>query len=375
MIGRKIRSLGLWLTTGIITLVALGCSNPEQDIDEGVHKPIDRPNLATTRTTLTEAPSTTTQTPVPLSVPMPSEKRPTAVVEPTPTPRPTPRATPTPTPAPEIPPDVKAVFDEMDQRFAGSDSRSVQITARIVMMSSLRGYRSNTGINIRAEYPNLFNLLGSVKTETNDPETTTTWNKGGVEWGVISDGKQMLLTKGPLIIAQETPPSLDELLDQRIEIEGWGSSPLINCFLKRKPSVAFLRSLRRARIVERTDEEIRLELVTEPPAFLIQKSGLPRGFDVVLSLTIDAKTYLPTRCYVDLIPISQFIYQQRESRTVPLQEAFMEIRVVDADLAAEFKDKNLFKIPEDLLKKATVLGPKPDSPTPPPGSPQVTPAL
>jgi len=312
----------------------LSCNQGRKAAETGPRKTPSQPPAATT-------------TPTATALPTPSRK-------PAPTPAPTPKTTPGPSSkaGPAIPADVAEIFKEMDRAFADSKAREVSIRARMELYSPIRNARNTYAIEMALQFPNLIQVRGANLTKINDPKTTTTWTQSGpLRWGVLSDGKKMLLKTGPLLITENAPKSLDDILTEQLELKGWGSNELINCFLKTHPSDAFKNYLKRARLVRRTPQEIVLELVTEPPPYVAQSKGIPKSYDVVHLVTLDARTMIPKRCYIDLADLSKMILYKTHKKNVPVSRAFLEVVVTRVNLHADFSGKNLFVLPKKPPKK------------------------
>lgn len=249
-------------------------------------------------------------------------------------------------PPADIPPDVARVFDEMDRVFADSKARYADIRARIELQSAVRNYRSFTRIELKVQFPNLMNVKGVTVTETNDPETTTGWTRGRLPWMIISDGNLLFIRKG-FSVTQKAPESLDKVLPERIELQSWGSDEIINCFLRTRPSTAFKRSLRRARLVQYTEDQIDLELVTAPPRYVQEKNEIPATFSIVHHVSIDAKRMIPKRCFIDMTDLSREIFRRKRQQEVPVERAFVEIIVKSVDIHADFSGQKIFVLPEN----------------------------
>lgn len=297
-----------------------------------------------------------TPTPTPAVTPKPTA-RPTPVPVPA-TPRPTSASAAVVTPAKaiekepaDIPPEVQEVFDAMDRAFADSTARRVSIRARLEMMSGIRGYRSTHAVEMLLQKPNRMNIQIIDESQVQDRQTTTGWTQPSkMRWGMICDGETFLMKKG-FSLKQNAPASLDDMLDRQIEITNWGDSPMISCFLKTRPSVAFKANLKRARLVQRTPQEIELELVTPPTQFIQEKKSIPASFDVVKHVTIDGRAMIPKRCYIELVDLSREIYRKQQNREVPVERAFLEIMVKTVRLKADFSGQRVFEIPKAALEK------------------------
>jgi hypothetical protein len=268
---------------------------------------------------------------------------------------------------PDIPPDVAAVFDAMDKRFEQSKQRTVVLVGRLEMVSSFRGFREQFAFTLNLKWPNFISVLAAQKLETNDPATTTGWTGGTSRWWLVSDGQQMVINK-MFRISQAAPKTIDEMIEQQIEIENWGENPLINCFLRTHPSTAFKSRLKRARVLERNEKEIKIELVSAPTMYLEQRSQIPLSFNLVQELTIDAPTSIPRRLYADLLQWTRDIYRLRGNTTAKVESSVLEVIVQKVDLAAPDIDPELFKIPAPQTTTGTaqtppMIGTVPASPT------------
>lgn len=286
--------------------------------------------------------------------------------KPAPAPKPTPPVTPSPTAAIQTPaaqpttpsattptlgisPEAERVFQDMDRAFADSKSRQVSIRARAELKSSVRNFRAQVAIEMKLQFPNLMNIQGTNVTESNDPQTTTTWFPGRLNWGIISDGETMLLKKG-FAVTQKAPKTLDYVLNQQIELVSWGESPMINCFLKTRPSTAFRTGdLVAARVVKRTENEIALDLTTKVPLSVRQRAGIPDTFHIVQQVTIDARTMIPKRCYMDLLELRREYHRILNQNEVTVDTNFYEIVIAKVDRNADFSGKGLFVVPKEAL--------------------------
>jgi len=313
------------MSVAFLGLLLLACKQDRGEPDLGVRKPMPPPpGLRTSAPTIALTPVTTSTA---------------AAAE----------AKATTQPA-AIPPEVASVFDEMDRAFASSKSRKVGIRSRIEMISSARGYRAQSAIEMSLQFPNLLNLRVAEVGESCDRETTTVWSKfESPRSGILSDGKTMLLKKG-FVLTQKAPASLDEVIDEQIEIGAWGDNPLATCFLRTRPSDAFKKTLQRARLLQYTADQIDLELVTAAPLPVRQRNEIAESFGIVQHLTVDTRTMTPKRCVVDLTELSREIYRRgSRKQDVAVERAFLELVVLEANLKADFTGQDVFVIPKEAL--------------------------
>lgn len=251
---------------------------------------------------------------------------------------------------PSLPPEVKGIFDEMDQRFAGSKSRAVSIQTHMEVTSSKDTHRCNGTIKMALQFPNRLNIVGADIVEFTDPTTTTGWRKDEAWWGMLCDGKQLLVRK-IFTMLQKAPTTLDELSDAYIEILNWGSSPMISCFLKSRPSDAFRPYIRSVRLVKRTADEIELDMITAPPRTLVERTSLPPSFTIVQNVKLHGKLLIPQSCHIDFTDLRREVARIRDKPEMAADKAVLDIAVVGVDLQADLGDPNLFVIPKELIKE------------------------
>ena len=245
-----------------------------------------------------------------------------------------------------ISPDVMSVLDEMDQGFAKSKSRHIQLDGRIVMISSVKGYRSQFTIEMKLKFPNLMNIVGRDTMEVNDGKAESPWEPAESLWAIVCDGKQMVI-KGPRAGVRSAPATLDDVLDGEIEIANWGSNALINSFLKTRPSDAFKQQLRGARVVRRSADQIDLELVTPPPLPIVQRRNLAPYVNIIQQITLDGRQMIPKRCRTDTTELTRDVYRSgAPGSPVSIKESFFEIVVTSANLNADFSNEKPFVIPK-----------------------------
>ena len=278
---------------------------------------------------------------------------------------------------PDIPPDAAAVFAAMDERFADSRARRVDLLGRLQMISAVRGYRNIFHLNLQAKWPNLLNAIAVTKLETNDPATTTTWSGGEGHWGLLSDGTT-LLSKKVFTVKQDAPATLDEMIAEQIDIDGWGDVPIVTCFLRSKPSQAFKARLRQARVLERDEDVIRMRLISAPNIYLEQRAQIPLAMGIVQHLTIDARQMTPHQFYVDMTEMSRAIYRARRGEDVAVTTATFEVIVRSVELNADFPSTDTFVLPPEPPAPGTSptlpLAPMPRSTTAPATQPAPSPA-
>jgi hypothetical protein len=258
------------------------------------------------------------------------------------------QATETTHPA-DIPPEVARVFEEMDRAFADSKSRSVVIRTRIEMMSAIRGYRAQVVLDMKLQFPNLMDIRMTEAGEVNDRATTTAWTRiESPRAGMLCDGKKILMMKG-FMLTQDAPASLDAVLDEQVEIGAWGDNAIASCFLKTRPSDAFKKDLKRARLLQYTPEQIDLELVTAAPRSIREKNNIPWSFDLVQHVILDGRTMIPRRCHIDHKELAREIYRRGDPpKDVAIENALTDIVVASVDLKANFAGQEIFVMPKDL---------------------------
>jgi len=243
-----------------------------------------------------------------------------------------------------IPPDVLKVLDDMDRTFARSTSRHIKIDGHLAMISSSKGYRSQFSIEMKLQFPNLMNIAGRETMEGNDGNPQSPWQSNESKWSIVCDGKQMVFT-GRHAAVLPAPATLDDVLDGEIEIANWGANALINCFLKTKPSEAFKRELRRARIVRRAGGQIDLELVTPPPLPIVQRRNLAPFVSITQQIALDDRQMIPKRCRTDTTELTREVYRTiSPGANVSITESFFEIVVTSANLKADFSGEESFVI-------------------------------
>jgi len=254
----------------------------------------------------------------------------------------------------DIPPEVASVFDEMDYAFRDSTARSVTLKVYLEMISSVRGFRTITTIDMKLQFPNKMDIRVMETGEVNDRATTGGWTKfEGPVSGLLCDGTTLLLKKG-FVIKQAAPASLDALLAEQLEIGAWGDNSLATCFLKTRPSTAFKRNLKRARLLEYDEEKIILELVTVPPLGIRQRNNIPLSFDLVQYLVLNGRTKLPTRCHIDHTALGQEIYRRGElRRDAKMEKGTLDIVVNQVNLKESFAGKGLFVLPAEETRPST----------------------
>jgi len=304
----------------------------------------------------TPAPETTPPRPSPASAAITPVAQSTTPSSPTTTPAAQPTSPSVASPEAQISPEAEQVFQEMDRAFANSTAREVSVRARCELKSSTQNFRGQVGVEMVLQFPNRMDVRIRNVTESNDPETTTTWHPSELNWGILSDGSQMLVKKG-FTITQKAPATLDDVLDQQIELVAWGESPIVNCFLKTRPSTAFKTAdLVGARVVQRTAERIDLELTTKVPKSVRERAGIPEAYCIVQQVTIEARSMIPRRCYMDLLELRREYHRIHNENDIKVAVNNYEIIVAKVNLNADFSGaKDLFVIP----KEAT--SPKPSS--------------
>jgi len=335
---RLIRSIGLVFTSAALTGIILLSCRQERESDVGVRKPLPLSPTPTAPSPAKPAPAGTSVT-TPL-FPFTDIVKTTTTAETVETTQPA-----------DISPQAAQVFEEMDRAFADSKARRVSLRARIEMLSAVRGYRAQTAMEITLQFPNLCDVRVLDQMEINDRETTTAWTKSELRSGLLCDGKTLLIKRG-FLITQKAPATLDDVLDEQIEIAAWGDNPIAACFLKTRPSTAFKKTLKRARVLQYTEQQIDLELVTAAPLAARERNNIPLSFGLVHRLTIDTRTMIPRRCYVDHAELGREIYRRGpRQKEIAVERAILEIVVADVNLKADFSGQNLFVIPKEASTK------------------------